>query len=370
EAIEGVIKQIADFPIELVIAEDCSADNTREIALAYQCRYPQLIRVIYSDKNVGMMANWWRALDACRGEFIAFCEGDDYWIDPDKLRQQVAVLRRFNDIDITFHSCYEQYENENKKTLSRVVSSTDKLFSLPEIIAGDGNFMPSASLLIRRSLLVSTQDWFESTKPPLGDYFIQVFGAQRGGGYYINKPMSIYRISERGWTRSTNKSIDSIIAFETKYIYALKKLEQIIPGQKEALKNHIVGHYAYRFIKIQNEDFARMKELVLPVLIYLYQSEAIEGCTDEQMKEQYFMRFAVDGSKAREMRYQESAVFHQFLRVAKSLFDYSLSLMTINLTHPNSSGHLTMLVKWKAEAQRSFLNARWQTLFRLLIGNR
>ena len=92
QAIEGVLMQETDFPIELVIGEDCSTDRTREIVLEYQEKHPDLIRVITSDKNVGAHKNSWRTENSCRGKYIAFCEGDDYWHHSRKLQMQVDYL--------------------------------------------------------------------------------------------------------------------------------------------------------------------------------------------------------------------------------------------------------------------------------------
>lgn len=96
-AIEGVLMQRTDFPIELLIGEDCSTDNTREIALRYQGAHPDVIRVIASARNVGASRNAQRVTRAARGEFFAFCEGDDYWTDPGKLQLQVDYLRAHPD---------------------------------------------------------------------------------------------------------------------------------------------------------------------------------------------------------------------------------------------------------------------------------
>ena len=93
DAIDGVLRQRVAFPIELVIAEDCSSDATREIVMDYQRRHPDLIQVIISGSNVGMHENHLRALRACKGEYVAYCEGDDYWHHPDKLAMQVAAMR-------------------------------------------------------------------------------------------------------------------------------------------------------------------------------------------------------------------------------------------------------------------------------------
>jgi glycosyltransferase involved in cell wall biosynthesis len=92
QAIEGVLSQETDFPIELIIGEDCSSDRTREIVLEFQRRYPEMIRVLFSEKNVGMQKNFRRTALAARGKYLAFCEGDDWWHRRDKLKIQISAL--------------------------------------------------------------------------------------------------------------------------------------------------------------------------------------------------------------------------------------------------------------------------------------
>ena len=92
QAIEHVARQETSFPFELIIGEDCSTDRTRQIVFEYQKKYPNLIRIIISEKNVGARRNLLRTEVACRGKYIAYCEGDDYWHDPRKLQIQVDFL--------------------------------------------------------------------------------------------------------------------------------------------------------------------------------------------------------------------------------------------------------------------------------------
>ena len=105
KTIEGVLMQQVIFPIELILAEDCSTDGTRDICRRYAEQYPELIRLITSESNVGAVANERRAMLAARGKYIAFCEGDDYWTDPLKLQKQVGFLESHPDYSVTFHRC-------------------------------------------------------------------------------------------------------------------------------------------------------------------------------------------------------------------------------------------------------------------------
>ncbi len=92
EAIRGVLMQKSTFPFELIIGEDCSTDQTRQIVLDYQKRFPHIVRVVTSEQNVGGYENTRRLLQASRGKYIAFCEGDDFWHRDDKLQMQVELL--------------------------------------------------------------------------------------------------------------------------------------------------------------------------------------------------------------------------------------------------------------------------------------
>lgn len=100
DAIEGVAAQRCGFPIELVIGEDCSTDQTREICLASQRKYPHLIRLLVSGQNVGWRANGLRVRQRSRGKYVAWCEGDDYWHSPLKLQKQVDLLERRPDVGL------------------------------------------------------------------------------------------------------------------------------------------------------------------------------------------------------------------------------------------------------------------------------
>ena len=103
QAIEGVMMQKTDFEFELVIGEDASQDKTREICFEYQKKYPDKIRVLWWHENVSKLGgNGRRVTVHCRGEFIAFCEGDDYWIDPMKLQKEVDVMQKHPSVGLCY----------------------------------------------------------------------------------------------------------------------------------------------------------------------------------------------------------------------------------------------------------------------------
>lgn len=103
--IEGVLSQITNFPIEFIIAEDCSTDRTRIICEDYARIHPEMIRLITSENNLGYNANELRAMKSARGKYIAYCEGDDFWTDCMKLQKQVDFLESHPMYSICFHRC-------------------------------------------------------------------------------------------------------------------------------------------------------------------------------------------------------------------------------------------------------------------------
>ena len=110
QALDGFLMQKTSFAYEIVLAEDCSTDNTRKICEEYAAKYPGIIHYIWSDNNVGAVENEARALRVARGEYIALCEGDDYWTDSMKLQKQVAFMESHPKYSVTFHRYKIHYQ--------------------------------------------------------------------------------------------------------------------------------------------------------------------------------------------------------------------------------------------------------------------
>ena len=103
DAIDGVLMQKTNFPFELIIGDDCSKDNSREICIEYKNKYPDIIKLRLPEKNLGALPNFCENLLSCKGKYIALCEGDDYWTNPDKLQKQVDYLESNQDQILCSH---------------------------------------------------------------------------------------------------------------------------------------------------------------------------------------------------------------------------------------------------------------------------
>ena len=197
QAIESVLMQEVDFDYEVVIAEDCSTDNTREIVIGYQERYPDKIRLILSERNLGNYggAISARALPTCRGQYIALLEGDDYWTDPHKLQKQVDFLDSHPDFSICSHNVYIEYEGQSKPMVEWLGSEHKEVMTIEDLL-GDGTGGATCSLVFRNGVFGELPDWFSQIAG--GDTALQILCASKGKMRYFREVMGVYRIHSGG----------------------------------------------------------------------------------------------------------------------------------------------------------------------------
>lgn len=221
QAIEGVASQQCDFPIELIIGEDCSPDETRAIVLDYQRRYPHLIRVLISERNVGMHANAARCFSASRGKYGASCEGDDFWCDSTKLARQVAVFEQHPDCMLVFHAARTIDAVTGREGTTGPRSPYSRFMRTEEVILGDGGFIPTASIMLRY-VPDSSPDWVINAVVP--DYAMQMWSACRGRVAYIDRFMSVYRTGVPGsWSCRRDTELAGLFEHA-------RKIEQMFNG--------------------------------------------------------------------------------------------------------------------------------------------
>jgi len=114
QAIESVLMQETDFQVELILGEDCSTDGSRRIVREYADKYPHVIRALLPEHNLGMQKNGAAVFDACKGEYIACLEGDDYWTCPDKLQKQVEILENNQEYGLVYTDVDFYYQDTGR----------------------------------------------------------------------------------------------------------------------------------------------------------------------------------------------------------------------------------------------------------------
>ena len=206
KAIESWLMQRTNFRFEAVIGEDNSTDRTREIVFAYAEKYPDIIRVVTSDSNVGMRANSQRTRDACKGKYLAFCEGDDYWTDPTKLQQQVDFLEANPDFSICFHDAIVLWDDKSKIPDYFVPKNQKEVSTTEDVI--ENWFIPTASMILRKDYIEELPDWMKHVYN--GDWAIQLILSTKGKIKYIDELMSVYRKNEGGMAGGPGKNTEFV----------------------------------------------------------------------------------------------------------------------------------------------------------------
>lgn len=193
EAIDSIAAQRTDFPFEIIIAEDCSPDRTREVALAMQRKYPALVRVVFTEANKGMNRNFRFALGLARAPLIALCEGDDFWIDPEKLQRQVTALEQNPDVDLAITRGYRLYA-DGRRELDWDYGEIARRLTVEQLFAAAGQVAPSASLLWRASATQDLPGWFDDAGS--GDLLLILATSAGGGAAYHPAPTVAYRVAQ------------------------------------------------------------------------------------------------------------------------------------------------------------------------------
>ncbi|MEG0760409.1 MAG: glycosyltransferase, partial [Chryseobacterium sp.] len=190
-----------NFNFDIVVGEDCSSDNSREILINYQKNHPGKFKLLLHKTNIGANKNQEQVLDNCTGRYIAICEGDDYWTDPHKLQKQVDFLENNPDYSICFHNVEEVDSNGKVLDIRHVISdSVEKTYTIEDL--AEGNFIHTASVLFRRNFN-ELPSWFFTS--PAGDYPLHIMNASYGLIKYFPEKMAAYRIGQGVWSSQTRQ---------------------------------------------------------------------------------------------------------------------------------------------------------------------
>lgn len=194
KCLDSIIEQKLDCQFELIIRDDGSQDKTPILIQEYADKYPDIIKNLSEQKNIGANSNLLTTFSASRGNYIAVCEGDDFWTDKLKLQKQLDQARRLQDVDFFTHpaSIGTEVQVKSKKWPCQL----SEFFTLGDILRGFGQFAPTSSYFFCRDALVFLPTWF--TKAPIGDFFMELYLTGRKNGYASSDVMSHYRTASVG----------------------------------------------------------------------------------------------------------------------------------------------------------------------------
>lgn len=200
-ALESFVTQKTNFAFEVLIHDDASTDGTAAIIREYEEKYPELVRPIYQTENQyskGISVSGTYQYPRARGKYLAICEGDDYWIDVNKLQHQVDFLEAHPEYSLCVHNTLEHNCIDGTERWFNPLKE-EKDLSLISIMECGGAQFHTSSMMFKRELALQFPDY--CSKYGFGDYPKSIFLALNGKVRYFPEVMSVYRLMTAGsWT--------------------------------------------------------------------------------------------------------------------------------------------------------------------------
>ena len=287
QTLDSILNQQCDFDFEIIIGDDCSTDNARGILLNYQTKYPEKIKLLFYDENIGLGANWATCIKHCNGKYIANCDNDDYWHNPQKLQLQINFMEE----NPQYGLCHTDYRTHNRKT--------GKIREYVGEIGGEGNeeiqaqsimyhrfSCCNASVMYHKSVLLQYIN--------LDDYINFHFSLQDWNTWMLIAPFTKFRclhistatfgIETQSITRPQNidKMNEKWKKQKACYQYICKKLPQVYPyneNEYDQLEYASCLDYAYakmdyriakKYALLLNNKSLRVRFAKNRFLFYLY----------------------------------------------------------------------------------------------------
>lgn len=174
--------------LQLVVADDASTDGTQDLILKYKNDYPEIIKLVLNEKNLGITANCNSALSVCTGKYIAVLGGDDVFL-PNKLLKQVALMESDDGIAITYHAV-DIFQSQTNKTLFITnQNKNDTPLTMHELLMC---CIPgSSSIMVRKSMMPIYG--FDPILPTVSDWLFNIELAARGKIAFLPEVLGRYR---------------------------------------------------------------------------------------------------------------------------------------------------------------------------------
>lgn len=199
ECLDGFIMQKTNFPFEVIVHDDASPDKTADIIREYEAKYPDIIKPIYQTENQyskKIKSLWKHVFPRCRGKYIAICEGDDFWCDPNKLQIQYDFMEAHPDYSLCMHGRYiiDQFARQYISVpFYRNFPENGMEFAHRTAIGE--YFFSTQTMFIRKSVFDARHDdiYRDCCNAPMSDLQIAFHLALAGNIKYMPQRMAVYR---------------------------------------------------------------------------------------------------------------------------------------------------------------------------------
>lgn len=242
KAIESILMQRTNFQYEIIIGDDCSNDNTRQILMEYKEKNSDKVSLIMHDKNIGATKNIYDIFKKCRGKYITLLEGDDYWTDPQKLQKQVDFLETNTEYIGIAHTFNLVDGNGNFIRKYTEGNSSEKSVTIKSFLKGD--FFRVTTTVFKNVFLESNDkyDVLYKANRLVGDFTLSVILLDLGDIYVLDNCMSVYRVVINEGAKNYN-SIKSPLDNYNDFIYLIKFVSKHYKNKYDFSHDYIQRSY-------------------------------------------------------------------------------------------------------------------------------
>lgn len=195
QAVRSVLEQETTFPVEILIAEDCSTDGTRVVLRKLKQVHGDKLTLLLREKNLGLSANLQDCRSRAKGRYIAILEGDDYWIDPRKLQKQHDAMEANPDWSMCFAACRVFYGDKSEKERIVPIAFPEKPLQLDDFLT-QGQVQTMSVAMYRQGIVTQTPSWHAKLR--IGDWALNIMHAQAGPVGFLPEVLTAYRVHRGG----------------------------------------------------------------------------------------------------------------------------------------------------------------------------
>lgn len=264
EALESFVRQQTNFPFEVIVHDDASTDGTTEVVKDYAARYPHIIRPVLQDENQwrkGKTLSKTFIYPLIQGEYVAFCEGDDYWTDPLKLQKQVDALDARPDASVCFHPVTVHWEDGSEPDSE--FPSKKYRFYKDELELSDllkRNFIQTNTVMYRWRFQEEPLDLIPDGILP-GDWFLHLLHAQKGKILFLPDNMGVYRRHKQGLWNGAGKSKEWYRKVGLLHLRFYDEVERVFQVDQSEVKHELmIACYAYAIRDNEKEWLEKLQQ--------------------------------------------------------------------------------------------------------------
>lgn len=278
KAIDSVLMQKTNFDFELVIGDDVSKDKTRDILMSYKEKYPDIIKLIFNNYNIGGTKNFGNVYKNCTGKYIAILEGDDYWISDKKIQTQVDYL----EFHTNYVGCFHRMNIvDSEKKFIKIFP--EKNFSESvidfEYLLINGNNIPTPTVMFKKNIFPTLPDVFFSSDI-IGDLQLFYLISYKGKIGFIDEILAAYRknsnvscfslqpiINRLTESHKVYEALDKYFNYNYHYYFKKNLTDNSLMLAREYFK--IKDYYQFKFYYNKAKNYGQYIKVKIKIKFYL-----------------------------------------------------------------------------------------------------